>query len=363
MHIILFVLKIIGIVLLILLGLLLFLLLLCLFVPIRYRMDATKKEETMFHAVARWLFPVLYATCEYQGDKLKYQIYILGICVYPRKEKVKKEHKSSFFQKKKHNKKKGSKNREPEETPDLVTMEIKPDAKEEGSETNRKDSKISEQQKEKLSALNEKKQIAITDKKEKTETVSESKQTHERKQTNDSKQSETSKQVETSKQAEKSKQSEEPKQSVFRKAITLWNMICEKIRGIIDFIQTMSGKRNLILDFLKLEENKMGILTILFSTGHLLKHIAPTKIRGEILFGLGDPCQTGQALGVFGVLFAIYGESLRIVPDFEESVFEGEILIKGRIRVFTLLRICIKLLLDDKFKRLKINFDNLKEAL
>ena len=117
------------------------------------------------------------------------------------------------------------------------------------------------------------------------------------------------------------------------------------------------------MNFLKQEENKKGIGFIFHALKHILKHIIPKKLRGQIELGLEDPCQTGQALGALGVVFSIYGEGIRIIPNFEEPCFKGNVFIKGRVQVFTLVRICIKLLLDDNFKQLKINYNKMKEAL
>lgn len=119
----------------------------------------------------------------------------------------------------------------------------------------------------------------------------------------------------------------------------------------------------LIIDFIKVDENKKGLFKIWISLKGILKHLLPNKLSGRLIFGTGDPCSTGQILGVIGIFYARYGNQFVVVPDFEQGRLEGEIFIKGRIRVFTLLRICIKLLIDNNFKSLKRNFDKLKEAL
>ena len=45
---------------------------------------------------------------------------------------------------------------------------------------------------------------------------------------------------------------------------------------------------------------------------HLLKKIKPRKIKSDILFGTGDPCLTGQALGAIAVYMAMTGTFFNI---------------------------------------------------
>lgn len=338
MHIILLVLKIIGITLLVVLSILLLMILLCLFVPIKYRANAEKQEEIKIRVVAKWLFPLLYAKVDYMGESISYQIRIFGITIYPRikKEKVEKPKKQ-----------KEKKKRKPEEEPDLVIMEMPKS----GSE-----SKI---EPEKTSSNSKNEKLEITNNRNIDDL---SKRTNDRV-VNNEQVKEKKKKVETqnskeSKQEKKSKQENESKEKK-----GLIERIKEKLAFYFDKFLAFKEKGNIIIEFLKQEENKKGLRYIWNSLKHVLKHIAPSKIRGDIEFGLEDPCQTGQALGAISVLFSIYGQAIQIRPNFEESCINGKIFIKGRIRVFTLLLICIKLLLDDNFKRLKINFENMKEAL
>ena len=61
-----------------------------------------------------------------------------------------------------------------------------------------------------------------------------------------------------------------------------------------------------------------------------VKHILPQKIEGHVKFGMDDPCTTGQILGGLGIVYGIYGEYLTIEPEFNDSIFEAEVMLKGR---------------------------------
>ena len=51
----------------------------------------------------------------------------------------------------------------------------------------------------------------------------------------------------------------------------------------------------------------------------------PKKVRGWIHFGTSDPAQTGEILGAVSILFAMYGQGVRVLPDFDQAVFEGKV--------------------------------------
>jgi len=332
-HIILLIMKIVGIILLVLLLVLLLIILLVLFIPIKYRANAEKQEEIKVRAVVKWLFPLLYAKVDYLGESITYRICILGITIYPRikKEKVEKPKKQ-----------KEKKKRKSEEEPDLVIMEIP----ESSIESNIDKEKASSNAKDETLEITNNKDIS-TDKM--------SKNTNARIENND-------KLLKKTKKIKKQHSNESNRDNEPKVKKGLFERLKEKLALLLQKMLQLKEKASLIIEFLKVEENKKGLLYICNSLKHILKHIAPSKIQGDIEFGLEDPCQTGQALGVVSVLFSIYGKSIRIVPNFEEACINGKIFIKGRIRVFTLLVICIKLLLDDNFKRLKINFEKMKEA-
>jgi len=118
-----------------------------------------------------------------------------------------------------------------------------------------------------------------------------------------------------------------------------------------------------VKEFFKSEDNILGILQTLNSIKRLLKHVFPGKISGYVRFGTGDPCSTGQILGLLAAFYGYYGRTLTIQPDFLEKCLETEVKIKGKIRIFTLLMVILCLWFDKKFKLLIANFKKLKAEI
>ncbi|WP_276929645.1 DUF2953 domain-containing protein [Herbinix luporum] len=144
------------------------------------------------------------------------------------------------------------------------------------------------------------------------------------------------------------------------KFISLFKNIKNKIKVIVKKFLNIRNKLTLILEFIKDDINKEGFRFILGSLKKIFNHIKPTRLKAKLIFGTGDPCSTGQTLGLIGILYSIYGENIEITPDFENKIFKGSLCAKGRIRLWTLLIIIIKLLLDKRFKELKMNYQLLK---
>lgn len=151
--------------------------------------------------------------------------------------------------------------------------------------------------------------------------------------------------------------------SFFGKLKSIFLGIIRRIKSILKSLFNIKNKIHIILEFIKNDLNKQGFRLTYRSLKRILKHILPTKLKSTLIFGTGDPCSTGQVLGVFAILYSFYGGDVKITPDFENQRFEGKHYAKGRIRLATLLIIVIKLILDKQFKQFTRNLITLKEAL
>ncbi len=83
----------------------------------------------------------------------------------------------------------------------------------------------------------------------------------------------------------------------------------------------------------------------------IVSHILPRKLKGYILFGLGDPAMTGKILGYSSMLYPLYGDKLEVIPDFTKSVIEGELKMKGHIQLGIFVMWIMKGLLDKNVRK------------
>ena len=146
-----------------------------------------------------------------------------------------------------------------------------------------------------------------------------------------------------------------------KKIIELFIKVKNSIKKVFYIIIGFLEKWHKIKAFLQNEINKKGLKNAFVSLKKIFIHIRPKKLNIAVEFGTGDPCSTGQLLGGLSILYGYYGETVQITPNFETKILEGSIFCKGRIRLFTLLIICIKLILNKEFRKLIENFKAFKE--
>lgn len=115
------------------------------------------------------------------------------------------------------------------------------------------------------------------------------------------------------------------------------------IRGICDKIKAVRLKKEKLQSWIRDERNREAFRLIKKQLAYLWKHIRPRKFSLSCRFGFDDPSLTGQALAAGALLYPFYRNKVKLYPDFEQKVLEGEAYMSGRIRIFPLLLIIIRL--------------------
>lgn len=131
----------------------------------------------------------------------------------------------------------------------------------------------------------------------------------------------------------------------------IWEKIKYTIGRICDNIKILSEKKEKILDFLNDEVHQGAFQKTLKEVKRLLIVLCPRKINGNIRFGFDDPYLTGKTLAVLGALYPLWGETLSVTPEFDTKIFEGDIFIRGKVRIAGFVRTVAALLLDKQVRR------------
>lgn len=324
LHVILQILAIIGIVLLCILGLLLVLVLLVLFVPVRYRIRGSKSEkEILLEAKASFLLHILTARFDYPKPE-GFTVRLFGIKLFS--SGVKETEKE----------KKESVKRQKEEQQD-------------------KEEPATEQEEEKQ----------VREEIQETEQIQEEKQA-------------TVQQKEGTKMLRQelphttkspSKKEEAEKKTVFLKHPIIWlqekiqkikeifakiwytiKSICDKIKHIAENI---SYYKNILTDI----DNQRLYKRVWCRLLKVLESIRPRVIKADVQVGTGSPDTTGYLCALYGMLLPVLGNNVNMEADFEKAVLNGNIYLKGKITIFTLLHQVGRILLD---KQLRIFIRQLK---
>lgn len=359
LHIILLIIKIIGVIILSVLGLLFTLLLVVLLVPVRYQLRASHGEALYLKGRVSWLLHLVQISVTHIEGVLHIRARILGFLLYdnlkPRKTKKKK---AKRVQSKKN--KKGTLAQKSTNHEDDIGKAV---------DNNSEKTKTVDIKAENIKTEDAKAEIT------KTEPVrAENSNTDYGDAGNSNLSSDTSGKIATEPVKQKRHDFIHKLMGFPRRCKAAYRKVCDKLKSIRDSIRNKLNKLkdiitdirhkwNLIYDFWMDELNKQGMKHTWQMMKKLLKHILPTKLKSELIIGTGDPYSTGQVLSVISFFYGFYGDKVSVIPDFENSRFEGKHYARGRIRAATILIIACRLLIDKRFKNLKKNFFILKEAL
>ncbi|MDF2886902.1 MAG: hypothetical protein K0R23_1287 [Lacrimispora sp.] len=292
LHIILFILKLLGILILILLGLILLAALLVLFVPVRYRGEGSYFNKVKGNMKISWLLHILTVTVRYDGEV----VILVRLFGFPimRPKKMDEELKEA-------------------EEIMVQAMEIEePETVKEVRQLGRDVKKTV--QGESLSQQPVLKDIKQT---EQTEHVSWLQELYNR---------------------------------IKKRLIHILEKIKYLYRRICDTLKNMKEKKDEIQAFLSDSKNQKTAKLLYRQVKRLIRHIFPVKGHGDVKFGFDDPGLTGQALMAVSLLYPFFHKYWNLYPVFDESVFTAEGTFQGRIRLGTVLIIGLRMLLDKNFR-------------
>ena len=308
LHTLFLILKIIGIILAVILGLVLLVICIVLFVPICYRADlhgSGSAKELTVHAKVSFLFGLIKAVFALENGKTDLSVRIAW-------------------------KKLGDSDPVEDKAKDRDGKMPKPEKKAvmQKSQTIQKE----EQQDGTPNRITDK---AVEDETEKIEKTEQSAKIYP--ESTEKKQRKKKERKEDSDSASKIEQITEKIKCTYRK-------FCDKINQITE-------KKDKLSDFLTDETHKNAFLKLKNEAFHLLKILKPKKIQGEITFGFEDPSLTGRILAWISMIYPWIGEHTDITPDFEHRTLSGDLSIRGRLYVITLVVTAIRLILSKAVRR------------
>lgn len=319
LHILLLILKIIGIILLCILGILILTVLCLLFVPIRYRIEAVRKEgegelPVMVHVKVTWLLHLLNVVVRYTG-KLFIRIRVMIFPVY----RSPKPERSAKKQKKREKRKKA---------------EDRQEANEAGNDAeNRAESTAPMPTNDTVAKQGD----AVTAEEERSDSAED---------------------------AEEKNKSQKPSildrlRAFFQKILAFLKKTLEAITNIQytirHFCDRMKAAWNAVefrYEVLTSDRFKEAWKLCQTELGRILKHIRPKKIEADIVVGMDDPATTGEILAICGMLYPLIGSHVNVTGNFEKKCLEGRIFMKGRVSSFVLLWAAFRLYRNRNLKKI-----------
>lgn len=344
LHILLLILKIIGIVLLCILGVLILGLVCALFVPVRYRIEAVRREGEGDPPVAvtvkvTWLLHVVNVLVRFAGSlSVRARLTVFTVFRLPKREKRGGRTKSRKAGK---DRKKGS-----EQTTGTDDAEGEGVTDASGRETAVKTEADLNDRETKAESRN----AGQTQAKERAITAdATNNREHENGETDATPGAETGKKPTL---WEKLRAVPEILRNILAKIKSIFENIqytiqniCDKIRSVSDTIEYYKGviegepfRRSFALC-------KEELLTI-------FKRLKPDRFEAALIVGMDDPAATGEILAVCGMLYPILGPKVNVAGDFERKRLEGRVFIKGKLRFFTFVRVAVRIYFNKDIRKL-----------
>lgn len=292
-HILLLILKAIGILILVLLGLVLAVVCLVLFVPVCYEAGGSWKDKPAGKGKISWLFGAVSLSAGYDGDEsgLTAGVRLFGQKLWEMGEE--------------------------KETPkapwplDEETLR--------GTNAERKEPKDRKKPEEKETALWEENQQPRPEPEDKRHT-------------------------------EHKKKDVFGRIKVFLEKLKFsFQSFCDKLKNIQNIAEE---KKAWLVD----EENQASLKLLWKQTGRFLRHVCPRGGEGSVTFGFEEPYLTGQVLSAAALIYPFFEGNLEICPVFDDTVFEAEGSFKGRIRAGYLLWLGLGILRDGHTRRMLFGF-------
>lgn len=281
------ILKIIGIIILVLLAILLLILLEVLFIPIRYEFEGSYMEKADGDIKVTWFPVLLKAIVSFHDGKLIYIIKAFGGVIMTNTDA-----KLSFLGRKLFS----------EERDEAVSRE---DQKEMPVSAKTDDDILKESPRLESVKVEE----------NKTETI-----------------------------LPKEKRVKKP--SVTEKIKDKWKDILHKIKRMVDNLKKMNEKKEDLLKVYHSKRFEKAKKDVILYVKQLFRIIKPDKLEGRVHFGLNDPAATGEIFGILAMFLPLYDGYFVLVPEFEYACTEGNIKGKGKVQIFPILMLGLKIIFN-----------------
>ena len=128
-----------------------------------------------------------------------------------------------------------------------------------------------------------------------------------------------------------------------------------KKSSFADRIKRICEKASSLREAVEDEENQKAVRLLLSRVKYLLHHLRFRKFEGRLAFGFEDPATVGRMLAVLSLFYPLYGERFTITPVFDHTLFEGEIKLKGHVRLIHILIAGIQLMMNKKIRGLVLD--------
>lgn len=342
LHILLLILKIIGIVLLCILGVLILGIVCALFVPVRYRIEAVRREgegepPVTITVKITWLLHVVNVLVRFAGSlSVRARLTVFTVFRLPKREKRGGRTKNGKKRKKGTAQEAGTGDEEGESMTDASAQ--KPAVKTAAESRKDQDTTADDHNAEQKWAEKRMKAADATNNRE-----------------NDNGETNAKPEAEADKKPalwEKLRAIPEILRNIFVKIKSIFENIQYTIQNICDKIGSVSDTIEYYRGVIEGEPFQRSFALCKEELSLIFKRLKPDRFEAALIVGMDDPAATGEILAVCGMLYPLLGTRVNVAGDFERKRLEGRIFIKGKLRFFTFVRVALRMYFNKDIRKL-----------
>lgn len=136
----------------------------------------------------------------------------------------------------------------------------------------------------------------------------------------------------------------------------------KKVHMIMDKLKEINKKKEALLKVYHSKRFELAKKDVIAYGREVFDIIKPDELEGLIRFGLDNPADTGQILGIISMVLPLYDEFLTVQPNFEEACLEGNLKGKGKIRLYSVLKLALKVIFNKNLIKVTKKVQTIIEA-
>lgn len=342
LHILLLILKIIGIVLLCILGVLILGIVCALFVPVRYRIEAVRKEgggepPVTVTVKVTWLLHLLNVLVRFAGS-LSVRVRLMVFTVFRLPKRGKRGGRVKNGKKRKKGNAQEPKTGDEEGESENAASAQKPAVKTAAESLKERDTAADNRDAGQKRTKKKTKAADATNNREKDNGETNAKPG-----------------TEADKKPalwEKLRAIPEILRNIFVKIKSIFENIQYTIQNICDKIGAVSDTIEYYRGVIEGEPFQRSFALCKEELLLIFKRLKPDRFEAALVVGMDDPAATGEILAVCGMLYPVLGPKVNVVGDFERKRLEGRVFIKGKLRFFTFVRVAVRMYFNKDIRKL-----------
>lgn len=154
----------------------------------------------------------------------------------------------------------------------------------------------------------------------------------------------------------------EKKESFFQKFQKKRKQFQRKWREFVRTVRKLNHKKEALLTLYHSKRFEQVKLDLKQYMGTVIQIIKPDHLEGYIRFGLDNPANTGYIFGIAAMFIPLYQGFLTVEPDFTQQIHKGFLRGNGKIRLNSVVKLAIKVILNKNLIKVTKKVQTILEA-